>query len=114
MHNFFGSIRAVSPIRGPLFFPHIFGEGKSLHFFLNPSLTYIKTDVCHQGDSGGPLTQEVAGPAGNQSFLIGITSWGIGCGEVNIPTPGLSEQFRSNSAQFCNNRNKNAVILNVL
>ena len=75
----------------------------NFHPFLKPFLKiilqeYIVTDdVCHQGDSGGPLTQEVTGPAGDQSFLIGVTSWGIGCGEVIIPTPGLSEQLRSNS-----------------
>ena len=63
-------------------------------FFLTIILReYIVTDDgCHQGDSGGPLTQEVTGPAGDQSFLIGVTSWGIGCGEVIIPTPGLTSE----------------------
>ncbi|NDC55130.1 MAG: hypothetical protein EBZ74_12900 [Planctomycetia bacterium] len=35
-------------------------------------------DACH-GDSGGPLFRN------STNELFGITSWGIGCGETNIP-----------------------------
>lgn len=44
--------------------------------------THGYTDTC-QGDSGGPLfhfNQET-----NESVLVGITSWGIGCGYHGLP-----------------------------
>ena len=39
-------------------------------------------DAC-QGDSGGPLA--VRSPIDNRWLLIGVTSWGYGCADVNYP-----------------------------
>tara|TARA_B110000977_G_scaffold176189_1_gene231608 strand:- start:957 stop:2684 length:1728 start_codon:yes stop_codon:yes gene_type:complete len=39
-------------------------------------------DAC-QGDSGGPLT--VISPIDNRWLLVGVTSWGYGCADVNYP-----------------------------
>jgi len=42
----------------------------------------VYTDTC-QGDSGGPLF--FRDEATNRSILVGITSWGIGCGRRGFP-----------------------------
>lgn len=44
--------------------------------------TTVYTDTC-QGDSGGPLFHW--NETTNHSTLVGITSWGIGCGQRNFP-----------------------------
>lgn len=40
-------------------------------------------DAC-QGDSGGPLACHLASRDGNLT-LVGISSWGQGCGQPNLP-----------------------------
>ena len=43
-------------------------------------LTFSGVDTCH-GDSGGGMICEVRG----RQSVLGLTSWGYGCGRVNRP-----------------------------
>ena len=41
-------------------------------------------DACKR-DSGGPLVQGGGGPGGRGSQLVGVVSWGQGCGQAGFP-----------------------------
>lgn len=43
-----------------------------------------KKDTC-QGDSGGPLLSKMSNGIITRYFVVGITSYGIGCATPNIP-----------------------------
>ena len=44
------------------------------------NLIFVGVDTCH-GDSGGGMICEVRG----RQSVLGLTSWGYGCGRVNRP-----------------------------
>ncbi|CAG9794308.1 unnamed protein product [Diatraea saccharalis] len=63
--DFRNDVALVQLDRGVVFKQHILPGGR---------------DSC-QGDSGGPLTMKLEG----RSTLIGLVSWGIGCGREHLP-----------------------------
>lgn len=52
-----------------------------LNIHSSPSISHGYTDTC-KGDSGGPLFKN---NENNQDVLVGMTSWGYGCGEEGHP-----------------------------
>jgi len=61
-------------------------------------------DAC-DGDSGGPLIANIDG----KFTLVGVTSWGFGCGYLN--SPGVYTDITHPSMmQFINNINPQAGI----
>ena len=45
--------------------------------------TYADNKDACQGDSGGPLNW--VDPSTGLGYLVGITSWGVGCAKANTP-----------------------------
>ena len=62
----------------------ILGQGKITASMLCAGDLINGHDAC-QGDSGGPLVLDAAYSPTKQNMLLGVVSWGIGCGRIGLP-----------------------------
>ena len=60
--------------------PHVYGSKKLSSSMFCAGYLEGGVDTC-QGDSGGPMVCEVRG----RQSVMGLTSWGSGCGQANRP-----------------------------
>jgi len=56
----------------------------------------LYTFLLVQGDGGGPLICAMKGQSNQKKYIqVGIVSWGIGCGDENVP--GVYSSVAANS-----------------